>query len=149
MAAYARVAVTRTALGFTRAANKVTLTAIASFPAMSAGAGGTATFLGIGTSVSGAGQLLFFGALSPTIAVTIGVTPKLDTTTSVTQAVDGMTDAAAGAFLLLLFNNVAWTGVGDIGGLLPSASAGNFFLSLHTASPGEAGNQSTSEIAYT
>lgn len=51
--------------------------------------------------------------------------------------------------LNLLFNNVAFTGVGDAGGLLPSAAAGSLFLSLHTADPGEAGDQTTNEIAYT
>jgi hypothetical protein len=30
-----------------------------------------------------------------------------------------------------------------------SATAGNFYISLHTADPGEAGNQSTSEASYT
>jgi hypothetical protein len=51
--------------------------------------------------------------------------------------------------LLLLFNNTAFTGVGDAGGLLPSAVAGSLFASLHTGDPGEAGDQTTSEIAYT
>jgi hypothetical protein len=33
--------------------------------------------------------------------------------------------------------------------LQPSAAAGNLFIALHTADPGETGNQSTSEAAYT
>lgn len=49
----------------------------------------------------------------------------------------------------LLFNNTAYTLVGDAAGLLPSAAAGSLFLSLHTADPGEAGDQTTSEVAYT
>lgn len=49
----------------------------------------------------------------------------------------------------LLFLNVAFTGVGDAGGLLPSAAAGSLYLTLHTADPGEAGDQTTSETAYT
>ena len=52
-------------------------------------------------------------------------------------------------FLLLLFNNVAIAGIGDAGGLQPSGVAGSLFASLHTADPGEAGNQTTSEAAYT
>lgn len=48
----------------------------------------------------------------------------------------------------LILNNFAYAGVGDAGGLQPSAAAGNFYVSLHTASPGEAGNQSTNEVAY-
>jgi hypothetical protein len=51
--------------------------------------------------------------------------------------------------LNLLFNNVAFTLVGDAGGLLPSATAGSLWLSLHTSDPGEAGDQTTNEIGYT
>lgn len=51
--------------------------------------------------------------------------------------------------LLLLFNNDAITGVGDASGILGSAADGNLYLSIHTADPGEAGNQSTSEVSYT
>ncbi|HQR20748.1 MAG TPA: hypothetical protein PKV98_07770 [Burkholderiaceae bacterium] len=51
--------------------------------------------------------------------------------------------------LLLVFNNTAFTGLGDAGGLLPSAAAGSLYLSLHTGDPGEAGDQTTNEIAYT
>lgn len=47
-----------------------------------------------------------------------------------------------------LFNNAAVAGVGDAGGLQPSAVAGSLFMSLHSADPGEAGNQSTSEVTY-
>lgn len=49
----------------------------------------------------------------------------------------------------LVFSNIAFTGLGDAGGLLPSASAGSLYVSLHTADPGEGGDQSTSEIVYT
>lgn len=51
--------------------------------------------------------------------------------------------------LLLYFNNSADTSIGDAGGLLPSSAAGSFYVSLHTADPGEAGNQTSSETAYT
>lgn len=51
--------------------------------------------------------------------------------------------------LLLLFNNTAVTLIGDAGGLLPSSTAGSLYVSLHTADPGEAGIQTTSECAYT
>lgn len=49
----------------------------------------------------------------------------------------------------LLFLNTAFTNVGDAGGLLPSATVGSLFLSLHTADPGEAGDQTTNETSYT
>lgn len=53
------------------------------------------------------------------------------------------------ALLLLIFNNTAITGVGDAGGLLPSATAGSLYVSLHTSDPGEAGDQTSNETAYT
>lgn len=51
--------------------------------------------------------------------------------------------------LLLLFNNTNFANVGDATGLRGSTTAGSLYISLHTADPGEAGNQSTSEAAYT
>jgi hypothetical protein len=60
-----------------------------------------------------------------------------------------MTNAAEAALLDLLFLNTDWANIGDAAGLQNSATAGSFFISLHSADPGEAGNQSTSEISYT
>jgi len=60
-----------------------------------------------------------------------------------------MTNAAEQAFLDLLFLNVDWANIGDAAGLQNSATAGSFYISLHSADPGEAGNQSTNEISYT
>lgn len=51
--------------------------------------------------------------------------------------------------LLLLFNNTDIPDIGDAAGIQNSAAAGSLYLSLHTADPGEAGTQSTNEIAYT
>lgn len=59
------------------------------------------------------------------------------------------TDAWENALMLLLFNNTNAANIGDATGLRASTTAGQLFLSLHTADPGEAGNQSTSEVAYT
>jgi len=60
-----------------------------------------------------------------------------------------MSNAAEQALLDLLFLNTDWAGIGDAGGLQNSATAGSFYIALHTADPGEAGNQTTSEVAYT
>jgi hypothetical protein len=149
MAAYARQAVARSGAGWTVSGNTATLAAIATFPAMAGGAGGTVTYFGCGLEVSGATQLVFFGTVTPNIAVVAGVTPKLDTGTVITQAADGMANAAATAFLTLFFNNTDWANVGDAAGLQNSATAGSLWLSLHTSSPGEAGVQNTNEISYT
>jgi len=59
------------------------------------------------------------------------------------------TNAFETSLLGLIITNAAATNVGDAGGLLPSASAGVFWISLHTGSPGETGDQTTSESAYT
>lgn len=60
-----------------------------------------------------------------------------------------MSNAAEAALLDLLFLNTDWANVGDASGLQNSASAGSFFVALHTADPGEAGDQTTSEVSYT
>lgn len=60
-----------------------------------------------------------------------------------------MTNEAESNALLLLFNNTTWANVGDATGIVGSTGAGNWYISLHTADPGETGNQTTSEAAYT
>jgi len=60
-----------------------------------------------------------------------------------------MTNAAEANLLNLLFLNVDWANIGDAAGLQNSAAAGSFYISLHTADPGESGTQSTNEISYT
>lgn len=47
-----------------------------------------------------------------------------------------------------IFQNAAMAGIGDAGGLQPSAAAGNLYVSLHTADPGEGGDQATNEATY-
>ena len=59
------------------------------------------------------------------------------------------TNTLENSLLLLIFNNTAFAGVGDAGGLAGSAVAGSLYVSLHTGDPGEAGSQTTSECAYT
>jgi len=51
--------------------------------------------------------------------------------------------------LLLIFNNTNAANVGDATGLRGSTTAGSLFIALHTADPGEAGDQTTSEATYT
>lgn len=60
-----------------------------------------------------------------------------------------MSNSAENSLALLLFNNTAWANVGDASGLQPSATAGSFYVRLHTADPGEAGTGDTSEATYT
>jgi hypothetical protein len=59
------------------------------------------------------------------------------------------TNAFETSLLGLIITNAAALNVGDAGGLLPSAAAGVFWISLCTASPGETGDQTTNETVYT
>jgi hypothetical protein len=52
-------------------------------------------------------------------------------------------------WLLLVFNNTNISLIGDATGLRGSTTAGSLYVSWHTADPGEAGSQTTSEAAYT
>jgi hypothetical protein len=58
-------------------------------------------------------------------------------------------DSFENDILLLLFNNTNIANIGDATGLRGSTAVGNSFVALHTADPGDAGNQSTSEATYT
>ena len=59
----------------------------------------------------------------------------------------GMSNAGESSVLTLLFQNTNFANAPVIQG---SASAGSFFVSLHTSTgPGQAGTQSTNEAAYT
>ena len=59
-----------------------------------------------------------------------------------------LSDTDETALLKLMFQNVAWAGVGDASGPQPSAAAGSLFVALFTADPGEAGSFAN-ECAYT
>ena len=53
------------------------------------------------------------------------------------------------SFLNHIFKNLAIANIGDATGLPAAATAGNLYIGLHTADPGEAGDQSTSEATFT
>lgn len=80
---YARVAVARTSGGWTVSTNTVVPVATISFPAATGGSE-TETYAGLGTASSGTGHLWFAGSISPTIAVSNGVTPQLTTASTLT-----------------------------------------------------------------
>lgn len=58
-------------------------------------------------------------------------------------------NTAENEMLLHYFNNASIPNIGDATGLRGSTAAGNFYLTLHTADPGEAGTAATNEIGYT
>jgi len=72
---YARVAVARTAGGWTRTVSTMSNTALVQFPQCTGGTA-TATHFGIGTDVSGAGNLLLKGALTSSLAISNGIQPQ-------------------------------------------------------------------------
>jgi|SRR5579864_9110336 len=82
---YARVAVARTTGGWTVSGESVSPAGTIVFPTATGGSE-TETYWGIGTSASGAGVLLYWGQISPTIAVSSGVTPELTTASTVTES---------------------------------------------------------------
>jgi hypothetical protein len=59
------------------------------------------------------------------------------------------TNAFETNLLNLYFTNTDHANVGDAAGLQNSASAGSFYISLHTADPTETGSQTSSEATYT
>lgn len=58
------------------------------------------------------------------------------------------TDDFVQSLLELLFLNTDFTNIGDSGGLLGSAAAGSYYLSLMTSDPGTSGVQTTNEATY-
>lgn len=82
---YARHAVARSGAGFVVSGASVTLAANADFPEMTGGIGGTVTFFSVVKESSGASVILYSGAVSPSIAVATGVTPRLKAATSITE----------------------------------------------------------------
>jgi hypothetical protein len=82
---YSRVGVARTAGGWTITGNSVSPVAAIEFGEMSGGTGGTVTHASIGTSSTGTGKILYSGALTPNITVSLGVLPRIKNTSTITE----------------------------------------------------------------
>lgn len=82
--AYARINVARSTTGWTVTNNSVSPAANVSFPTATSGTN-TITHAAAGTATSGAGKLLWKGAVTPNISVVAGVTPRLTTASAVTE----------------------------------------------------------------
>lgn len=72
---YARVSVARSGAGWTVSGNNASNAAAVTFPTATGGSE-TASHFGIGTASSGAGVLLFSGALNATLAISNGIAPS-------------------------------------------------------------------------
>lgn len=77
--AYARVAVARSAGGWTISGNQVQNTAVINFPECTSGSE-LVTHFSIGTVTSGAGQILYKGALTASRTVSSGITLQFPAT---------------------------------------------------------------------
>jgi hypothetical protein len=82
---YSRVSVARTSSGWTITGNSVSPVAAIEFGEMTGGAGGTVTHASIGTASTGDGKILYSGALTPNIAVALGVLPRIKNTSTITE----------------------------------------------------------------
>ncbi|MBP8274501.1 MAG: hypothetical protein KAY59_08720 [Acidobacteria bacterium] len=82
---YARVAVARTSGGWTVTDNSVSPNANIDFGQCSASPGAAITHAVVGTAVSGAGKVLYRGALSASITMAVGVIPRLETGSAITE----------------------------------------------------------------
>lgn len=72
---YARVTVARTSGGWTISTNQASNAALIQFPLCASGSN-TITHVSVGTATSGAGQILYSGALNANLAVSTGVQPQ-------------------------------------------------------------------------
>lgn len=82
---YARATVARTTGGWTAAsAGSTSPVANIDFPACTGGTA-TITHASIGVAISGATKILYSGTVTPNIAVSTGVTPRLTTASTVTE----------------------------------------------------------------
>lgn len=81
---YARATVARTSGGWTVTGNSVSPVANIDFPACTAGTN-TITHFAVGVASSGSSKILYKGTVSPSISVSTGVTPRLTTSSTITE----------------------------------------------------------------
>ena len=81
---YARVARTRGA-GFTLTGQSISPSADVDFGECTASPGGAITHFGVVNTSSGAGKLLYKGALTPNITMAVGVIPRIKAATTITE----------------------------------------------------------------
>jgi hypothetical protein len=83
---YARVAVARTSGGWTVTNNSVSPVADVVFgECTNVNGSSNIGYAAVGTAASGAGNILYKGALSPTIVIGVGVIPTIKTTSTITE----------------------------------------------------------------
>ncbi len=83
--AYARVAVERSSSGWTVSGSSVHPTTNIDFP-QATGGSNTITHFSVGVSTTSTADILYYGTVSPNIAATNGVTPRLTTASAITES---------------------------------------------------------------
>lgn len=82
---YGRATVARTTGGWTApSGGSVSPAANIDFAAATSGSE-TATYAAVGVAISGASKILYSGALTPNIVISSGVTPRLTTSSTITE----------------------------------------------------------------
>lgn len=82
---YARIGVARSGAGWTVTGQSVSPAAMIQFPP-GTGVGELCTFAAVGTSLNGAGKVLYRGALTPNITTGNGITPQIPTTAALSES---------------------------------------------------------------
>jgi hypothetical protein len=82
---YARQALTRTTTAWSINGSTISPVNVIAFPTSTGGATTTATYMGIGTTLTGTGTLLYSGPITPALIVYTQVQLNLGTTTSITE----------------------------------------------------------------
>lgn len=144
MAAYARQAVARDATGWDVAGLVASNDDAINFPACASGSA-TASHVAIGSAVSGAGRLFYFGALSGSLSISAGITPSFAVNVLTFTLSGGFATTEGENLLKAVFQAVAWDAVSQDDGTSPLTS---LYVSLHSSSPGAGGSQTTNEISY-
>lgn len=82
---YARVAAARSGAGFTVTGSSVSPASTIDFPECTANPGAPLTHASIVNTASGAGIILYSGAITPSITMEVGVVPRLKSTSTITE----------------------------------------------------------------
>lgn len=82
--AYARVNVARSTLGWLITGSSASPISNVTFPACTSGTN-TITHASAGTASTGAGKILYSGAVTPNLSISAGVTPRLTTASTITE----------------------------------------------------------------
>lgn len=83
---YARMPLLRTSGGWTVTGDSVSPVADVTFGECTAAPGSALTYVGVGTALTGTGKLLYVGALNPSVAMALGVLPRITDASVISEA---------------------------------------------------------------